>query len=95
MIHSGGAYGGHYSAYIKDFEGEDHGWYHFNDTWVKRISITDLANAFGQVQNPRNRRFAANHANAYMLMYRLVQKTETIREISLNEIDEDLQKEVE
>jgi ubiquitin C-terminal hydrolase len=94
MIHSGGAYGGHYSAYIKDFE-EDDAWYHFNDTWVKRISITELENAFGQVQNARNKRFAVNHANAYMLMYRLVQKTETIAEISLNEIDEELQKEVE
>ena len=70
MIHSGGAYGGHYSAYIKDFEKQS--WYHFNDTYVKKISLTDIVDVFGAMQNPKNKRLAANHANAYMLMYRLV-----------------------
>jgi hypothetical protein len=70
MIHSGGAYGGHYSAYIRDFE--KNGWYHFNDTFVKKISLTEIVEVFGAAQNPKNRRVAANHANAYMLMYRLV-----------------------
>lgn len=32
MIHSGGAYGGHYYAYIKSFE--DGKWYNFNDSSV-------------------------------------------------------------
>lgn len=36
MIHSGGAYGGHYYAYIKSFE--DGKWYNFNDSSVKEIS---------------------------------------------------------
>ena len=36
MIHSGGAYGGHYYAYIKSFE--DGKWYNFNDS-----SVTELA----------------------------------------------------
>ena len=70
MIHSGGAYGGHYSAYIRDFE--KNGWYHFNDTFVKKISLTEIVDVFGAAPNPKNRRLAANHANAYMLMYRLV-----------------------
>lgn len=72
MIHSGGAYGGHYSAYIKDFESEDR-WFHFNDTFVKEISLCDIADVFGQASNPRNRRLAANHANAYMLLYSIVE----------------------
>jgi ubiquitin carboxyl-terminal hydrolase 47 len=54
MLHSGGAYGGHYSAYIKDFENADSNsiesedcWYHFNDSFVKKISITEILKAFG------------------------------------------------
>jgi ubiquitin C-terminal hydrolase len=47
MLHKGGAFGGHYSAYIKDLEinnldeniYEDK-WYHFNDSFVSKISIT-------------------------------------------------------
>ena len=82
MIHSGGAYGGHYSAYIKDFEGppgkeEDEAqlmdsWYHFNDSYVKKIKLTDLVSAFGKEQTPKNIRLSHNQANAYMLMYRLI-----------------------
>jgi len=55
MIHSGGAHGGHYSAYIKDFhkrDGEEieneNCWYHFNDSYVKKISITEIPGVFGQ-----------------------------------------------
>jgi ubiquitin carboxyl-terminal hydrolase 47 len=36
MIHSGGALGGHYYAYIKSFENGD--WYCFNDSSVEKIS---------------------------------------------------------
>ena len=35
MVHSGGAFGGHYYAYIKSFS--DNKWYEFNDTDVKEI----------------------------------------------------------
>lgn len=52
--------GGHYSAYIKDFqlnEGEneqnENNWYHFNDSFVKKISVTEIANQFGVEQNPK------------------------------------------
>lgn len=36
MIHSGGASGGHYYAYIKDFD--TNLWYNFNDQTVQRVS---------------------------------------------------------
>lgn len=36
MIHSGGALGGHYYAYIKSFENNN--WYCFNDSTVELIS---------------------------------------------------------
>lgn len=45
MIHSGGAYGGHYYAYIKDFETEK--WHEFNDTSVREISFLELIEVFG------------------------------------------------
>jgi ubiquitin C-terminal hydrolase len=33
--HSGGVWGGHYTAYIKN---ADTNWYHFNDTSVKKLT---------------------------------------------------------
>ena len=36
--HSGGVLGGHYTSYIKNANGK---WYHFNDTSVSELSITD------------------------------------------------------
>jgi len=59
LIHSGGAYGGHYYAYIKSFE--DGKWYNFNDTSVGEIDSDEIpGKAFGGIKS----------ANAYMLMYR-------------------------
>jgi ubiquitin C-terminal hydrolase len=49
MIHSGGAHGGHYSAYIKDFESNTDRWFHFNDSYVKEISLVDIPDCFGHV----------------------------------------------
>ena len=103
MIHSGGAHGGHYSAYIKDFykrDGEEieneNCWYHFNDSYVKKISITELPSVFGQAQNPRTRKYSVNSANAYMLMYRLVQnENEQIKDIPFDEISEEILEEVQ
>ena len=83
MLHKGGAYGGHYSAYIKDLEGDtEDSWYHFNDSLVSDISVTELADAFGG---------KANFANAYMLMYRLY---EPIQKSSLDEIPEEVKADV-
>jgi ubiquitin C-terminal hydrolase len=36
--HSGGALGGHYTSYVKNANGK---WYHFNDTSVSEVGITD------------------------------------------------------
>jgi ubiquitin carboxyl-terminal hydrolase 8 len=36
--HSGGVMGGHYTAYIKNANGK---WYHFNDTIVSEVGLTD------------------------------------------------------
>ena len=36
--HSGGVMGGHYTAYIKNANGK---WYHFNDTTVSEVGLTD------------------------------------------------------
>lgn len=40
LIHSGGAMGGHYYAYIKSFE--DKKWYNFNDSSVREIPEADV-----------------------------------------------------
>jgi len=70
LIHSGGAYGGHYYAYIKSFE--DWKWYNFNDTSVNEINPDEIpSKAFG----------GAKSANAYMLMYRQIEGEE---EMSFN-----------
>ena len=58
LIHQGGAFGGHYFAYIKSFE--DGQWYNFNDSTVSKISQSDITNTFG----------GSNGTNtAYMLLY--------------------------
>ena len=62
MIHSGGAYGGHYYAYIKSFE--DGKWYDFNDTTVTPLKEEEeIFNTFGG---------PGKGGTAYLLMYRKV-----------------------
>ena len=63
MIHSGGAYGGHYYAYIKSFE--DGKWYIFNDSTVKEIiSEEAISKTFGDG--------SGSSETAYLLMYRRI-----------------------
>ena len=91
MLHSGGAYGGHYSAYIKDFEADsEDAWFHFNDSFVRKISVTEIVAAFGQ---NKNKRIASNLQNAYMLMYRLLSSDQR-SSIPIDEISEEIQQEV-
>lgn len=59
LVHQGGAYGGHYYAFIKSFE--DGKWYKYNDADVKECSEEDMKTAFGG---------DFSTACAYMLMYR-------------------------
>ena len=62
MIHSGGAYGGHYYAYIKSFE--DGKWYNFNDSSVTEIADEEqLSKTFGG---------SGSDGTAYLLMYRKI-----------------------
>ena len=94
MIHSGGTYGGHYYAYIKDIE--DGKWYNFNDSIVRPISLIDIVETFGpepvaatgpnKRSNMAARRMAYSRIpSAYMLMYRIVDKTEDRANLNTHE----------
>lgn len=90
MIHSGGAYGGHYYAYIKDFETDK--WHQFNDSTVRDISFLDIIEVFGETQalgkaGLPQKRVSANHANAYMLMYRIVDQAEDAQSLIVHDDD--------
>ena len=85
MLHKGGAYGGHYNAYIKDTEADGEQWYLFNDTHVNKISLPDIYTAFG-----------GNHnlPCAYMLVYRLISSEKTVPKASLDDIPEEVKHDV-
>ena len=73
MVHSGSAHGGHYYAYIKDFETGK--WHEFNDSRVSEKSVLDVLSVFGQELRPmKGRKRMGSHSNAYMLMYRIVDR---------------------
>lgn len=69
LVHSGGAAGGHYFAYVKDMDSSQ--WYNFNDAVVKEIDEeTVLAAAGGS--NVSGYMSSMAGTCAYMLMYRKV-----------------------
>ncbi|XP_031619612.1 ubiquitin carboxyl-terminal hydrolase 47 isoform X2 [Contarinia nasturtii] len=70
MIHSGSASGGHYYAYIKEFENGE--WFCFNDQSVSPISKEDIEKSYGGSLGTRTFYSSAysSSTNAYMLMYR-------------------------
>lgn len=69
MIHSGSASGGHYYAYIKDFEIGN--WYSFNDQTVSSITQEDISRSFGGSGAFKSYYSGfSSSTNAYMLMYR-------------------------
>lgn len=71
MIHSGSASGGHYYAYIKDFNSCK--WYSFNDQTVSPITQDDIQKSFGG--GPSKTYYSGAYSsstNAYMLMYRQI-----------------------
>ncbi|XP_071112786.1 ubiquitin carboxyl-terminal hydrolase 47-like [Haliotis cracherodii] len=74
MIHSGSAAGGHYYAYIKSFK--DGQWYSFNDQQVTRITYDDIRKTYGGSSLGRGFYSSAyaSSTNAYMLMYRQIDK---------------------
>lgn len=68
LVHSGGALGGHYYAYIKNM---DSGlWYNFNDASVTAITVPDVKMAFGGSSTSAGGYSYSSSANAYMLLYR-------------------------
>lgn len=85
MLHKGGAYGGHYNAYIKDTEAEGEQWYLFNDTHVTKVTMPDLYTAFG-----------GNHnlPCAYMLVYRLITTEPAGPKASIDDIPEEVKHDV-
>ena len=93
--------GGHYFAYIKDIETGK--WYNFNDSHVSEISILDLVESFGpepvatagpgKRTNMAARRLANSRSTSgYMLMYRIVDKTEDRNDLNVH--DEEIPDEV-
>ncbi|CAB3405418.1 unnamed protein product [Caenorhabditis bovis] len=80
MVHSGSAAGGHYFAYIKNMEQDR--WYSFNDTRVDFASVEEIEKTFGGHSGGWN----ASNTNAYMLMYRKIDKTRNSRFIHTNEL---------
>ena len=88
MIHSGSAFGGHYFAYIKDLETGL--WYNFNDSSVREISLVDVVEMFGPEPAIKKgmaaKRLAATHsANAYMLMYRIIDAHEDLANLQVHD----------
>jgi hypothetical protein len=61
MIHSGGAEGGHYYAFIKSFEKDK--WFKFNDSSVTEISYEDICTVFGGAP-PKNQTASASTGGA-------------------------------
>uniref|UniRef100_A0A1A9W4U0 Ubiquitin carboxyl-terminal hydrolase 47 n=1 Tax=Glossina brevipalpis TaxID=37001 RepID=A0A1A9W4U0_9MUSC len=71
MIHSGSASGGHYYAYIKEFENNE--WYCFNDQSVTPITQEDIKKSFGGGSSKGYySSIYSSSTNAYMLMYRQI-----------------------
>ncbi|XP_023308993.2 ubiquitin carboxyl-terminal hydrolase 47 isoform X1 [Lucilia cuprina] len=71
MIHSGSASGGHYYAYIKEFDNNE--WYCFNDQTVTPITQEDIQKSFGGGSSKTYYSSVySSSTNAYMLMYRQI-----------------------
>ncbi|XP_031348562.1 ubiquitin carboxyl-terminal hydrolase 47 isoform X2 [Photinus pyralis] len=84
MIHSGSATGGHYYAYIKDFQKNQ--WLCFNDQTVSRITEDDIHKTYGG--GPTRGYYSSVYSsstNAYMLMYRQIDKQRNCHVMAVDE----------
>ena len=70
MIHSGSALGGHYYAYVKNFENSK--WYCFNDSTVTEITPEDIIKVYGG-NSFVSGNMSSCSTNAYLLMYRRIE----------------------
>lgn len=87
MIHSGSASGGHYYAYIKDFDTSE--WYCFNDQTVSTITQEDIQKSFGGgSQRPYYFSAYSSSTNAYMLMYRQIDPVRNCRTMKADDFPE-------
>lgn len=87
MVHSGSANGGHYYAYIKSFK--DGQWYCFNDQSVTRITYDDIRKTYGG--GPTRGYYSGAYSsstNAYMLMYRQIDKERNTDSMEVEEFPE-------
>ncbi len=84
LIHRGGAFGGHYYAFIKSFE--DGKWYEFNDRQVTELDVSSIpTKCFGG---------SSAMASAYMVMYKKVEAEETLIEITDEEIPDYIKEDI-
>ncbi|XP_055533774.1 ubiquitin carboxyl-terminal hydrolase 47 isoform X2 [Wyeomyia smithii] len=91
MIHSGSASGGHYYAYIKDFQSSN--WYSFNDQTVSTITQDDIQKSFGGGASKTYYSGAySSSTNAYMLMYRQVDPSKNKSPIKEEEFPDHIKK---
>ncbi|XP_076265041.1 ubiquitin specific protease 47 [Rhynchophorus ferrugineus] len=91
MIHSGSASGGHYYAYIKDFD--KNLWFCFNDQSVSPITDDDIRKTYGG--GPQRTYYSgafSSSTNAYMLMYRQIDKERNTRAMGINDFPDHIQK---
>lgn len=82
LIHSGSALGGHYYAYIKNWENDC--WYNFNDSSVKAIDAKSIKKTFGGEGKH------VSGANAYLLVYRRI-RPDNIKTVDASEIPDYIQ----
>uniref|UniRef100_A0A1I7VC83 Ubiquitin carboxyl-terminal hydrolase 47 n=1 Tax=Loa loa TaxID=7209 RepID=A0A1I7VC83_LOALO len=80
MVHQGSASGGHYFAYIKNMDQDK--WFCFNDSSVTSASIEDIHRTFGGSSGG----WSSGNTNAYMLMYRQIDRKRNARFVKTSEL---------
>ncbi|XP_017780460.1 PREDICTED: ubiquitin carboxyl-terminal hydrolase 47 isoform X2 [Nicrophorus vespilloides] len=91
MIHSGSASGGHYYAYIKDFAKNQ--WFCFNDQSVNRLTEDDIRKTYGG--GPQRSYYSGAYSsstNAYMLMYRQIDKDRNCAALTMDDFPSHIKK---
>ncbi|KAM3720075.1 Ubiquitin carboxyl-terminal hydrolase [Dirofilaria immitis] len=84
MVHQGSASGGHYFAYIKNMDQDR--WFCFNDSSVTHASIEDIHRTFGGSSGG----WSSGNTNAYMLMYRQIDRKRNARFMKTSELADHL-----